>query len=84
MGIKHSLGKLALKKPFSEIHRDWEANAIELLTISYPHIQVMQELPFHHRDPFDRILISQALYHNLPIISKDKAFDNYKGLIRLW
>ena len=53
------------------------------LPISPLHCRRIQELPFHHKDPFDRMLIAQALVENLTVIGCDDAFDAY-GVTRLW
>lgn len=62
MAIKISLGKLHLSQPFDVFMRDqMTLNSIELLHISIEHTATVAALPFHHRDPFDRLLIAQAL-----------------------
>ena len=55
----------------------------DLLPIEIMHINVVSTLALHHRDPFDRLLISQALVENVPILSVDKAFDAYP-IQRIW
>jgi PIN domain nuclease of toxin-antitoxin system len=47
------------------------------------HIELVTTLPFHHRDPFDRLIIAQSLTDQIPIIGKDNVFDAY-GVQRLW
>jgi len=54
-----------------------EKYEFELLPISFDHLKELIELEFHHRDPFDRIIISQAIAERVPIVSKDKNFDQY-------
>ncbi len=54
-----------------------------ILAISLDHILVNGQLPLHHRDPFDRLIISQAIAEQIPIVSNDQAFDNYP-IQRLW
>ena len=84
MAIKVSLGKLTLSAPFAElIPPQLNANGIGLLNIRIDHLSLLTTLPFHHRDPFDRLLIAQAITDNIPVVSIDAAFDNY-GLTRLW
>ena len=56
---------------------------VTLLPISIPHLLTFLNLPWHHRDPFDRILVAQAISENIPIISVDKALDAYP-VQRLW
>ena len=84
MAIKMSLGKLSLTQPFAKlIPEQMRVNGVELLNMSIDHIAIVVDLPFHHRDPFDRLLIAQALVEQLPIVSADPAFDAY-GIERLW
>tara|TARA_B110000483_G_scaffold229386_1_gene293351 strand:- start:199 stop:384 length:186 start_codon:yes stop_codon:yes gene_type:complete len=54
-----------------------ERNAIEQLPIARPHLFAVGRLPFHHRDPFDRLIIATALVENLPIITQDHHFEAY-------
>ena len=84
MAIKTSLGKLTLTQPFSElIPQQIELNGIEPLAIDIEHLATVAQLPFYHRDPFDRLLIAQAMVERVPIIGADSQFDAY-GLERLW
>lgn len=84
MAIKISLGKLALDPPFATfIPHHLQLNGIQLLGIEFRHTARVVELPFHHRDPFDRLLIAQALIDNLPLLSADPAFNAY-GVTRWW
>ena len=53
-------------------------NAIELLPIGVEHLTLVSALPFHHRDPFDRLVIAQAIIEQLPIVSIDDKFDLYE------
>ena len=78
IAIKASLGKLRLKKPFRElIPRQLVGNEIGLLPIQLQHLIALTDLPFHHRDPFDRLLIAQAIAEDIPILSGDPAFRDY-------
>jgi PIN domain nuclease of toxin-antitoxin system len=84
MGIKVSLGKLGLGQPFEILIPDQLAiNSMQLLGITVAHAAQVATLPFHHRDPFDRLLIAQALVENIPIVGKDGVFDAY-GVTRIW
>jgi PIN domain nuclease of toxin-antitoxin system len=84
MAIKVSLGKLKLKDPLeSFIAGQLQANNIRQLEIGFRHVTGVAALPFHHRDPFDRLLISQARVEDLSILSTDTVFDRYK-VRRLW
>lgn len=78
MAIKVSLGKLTLQRPFEELFpSQLNRNSIEILGVAIEHLQTVCTLPFHHRDPFDRLIIAQAQVENMPIISVDILFDNY-------
>jgi len=84
MAIKVSLGKLTLASSFDDlIPRQLGLNGIELLNIKVDHTSVVATLPFHHRDPFDRLLIAQAIVEKMPMVSIDAAFDAYP-IQRLW
>ena len=84
IAIKCSLGKLTLKQPMAKfLPEQLQENSIMQLEISFRHIVGVAALPFHHRDPFDRLIISQAIQENLPILSSDTAFDAY-NIQRLW
>lgn len=84
IGIKISLGRLILERPFEEfIPRQMEINGFELLHLQIRHVAKVTSLPFHHRDPFDRMLIGQCIFDGLPIVSSDSAFDNYP-VNRIW
>ena len=84
IAIKHSLGRLTLAAPFKEIiPLQMNTNGIGLLAIELGHLDALVTLPFHHRDPFDRLLIAQAMVRQTPIVSADTAFDAYP-VARLW
>lgn len=77
MAIKMSIEKLSLKNDFNQILNFLSENDIEVLPVSFEHIQNLLHLDFHHRDPFDRLIIEQAIIENLTIISRDHQFKNY-------
>jgi PIN domain nuclease of toxin-antitoxin system len=84
MQIKLSLGKLALKTALSELVEDEIGrNGLSLLPIDLSHIYALDNLPMHHRDPFDRLLVAQAVAEGVEVISIDEKFDAY-GIQRLW
>ncbi|MEY3867033.1 MAG: hypothetical protein RLZZ338_924 [Cyanobacteriota bacterium] len=84
MGIKHSIGKLNFVQPFMEfIKEQLLITNIGLLGIDFEHIEVITTLPLHHRDPFDRIIIAQAILEGIPLIGADVMFDAY-GITRFW
>ncbi len=78
IAIKHSLGRLDLNSDLETIFQIIEDTGFELLPITTKHILKNANLEFHHQDPFDRIIIAQALIENLKIVSKDNQFDKYK------
>ena len=84
IAIKVSVGKLSLSAPFSTLIPDQlSANEFELLNLDVAHAAELITLPFHHRDPFDRLLIAQAMVEQMQIVSIDSAFDAYP-IIRMW
>ena len=84
MAIKVSLNRLSLARPFETLIPDQlTINGIDLMGITIQHATVIATLPFHHRDPFDRLLVAQALVEGMPIVSADTALDAY-SVTRLW
>jgi PIN domain nuclease of toxin-antitoxin system len=82
--IKHNLGRLSLTEPFDTfVPEQMHANDIALLQIELRHTFEVARLPRHHRDPFDRLLIAQALTESVPVVSADSAFDAYP-VRRVW
>ncbi|MBV9511133.1 MAG: type II toxin-antitoxin system VapC family toxin [Caulobacteraceae bacterium] len=85
IAIKFSLGKLPLSpnfrmdfsSAFNQIVSDLSA---DLLPIDLKHIDRLSRLPLFHRDPFDRLIIAQALEHDLTVMTRDRAFAAYPGL----
>jgi len=84
MAIKISLNKLSIGQPLQHfLQINLKGNDIEILNIKVAHILLLENLTFYHRDPFDRLIISQSISENIPIISADKAFDFYP-IERIW
>lgn len=83
IAIKISLGKLELNAELSAINDQIKLNGFQLLPITTKDALVVSSLPFHHRDPFDRMIISQALNGGFIVISKDESFQLY-DLSLLW
>ena len=84
IAIKVNIGKLTLDKPFDDLFPDeLDFHGIEILDITIDHLIQLTLLPSHHRDPFDHLIIAQALVEGLPIIGVDSAFDAY-GVSREW
>jgi len=76
--IKVQVGKLNLPRPAGRyVIRNLAENRIETLPINLDHLLAFEQLPVHHRDPFDRILIAQALQEKLPIVTADPLFSRY-------
>jgi len=83
ISIKLKLGKLLLKQSYESIGPAIENSDILLLPIDFKDTAQLLNLPLHHNDPFDRILIAQAINYSLAVISTDKKFDAYP-IQRLW
>jgi PIN domain nuclease of toxin-antitoxin system len=84
IAIKVSISKLALSAPFdSLIPQQLKVNGFELLNLEIAHAAALINLPFHHRDPFDRLLIAQAMVEQMQIVSIDSTFDSYQTT-RVW
>lgn len=84
IAVKVSLGKLTLAEPYDGlVPREIRANGFEYLSIELAHTGRVAGLPFHHRDPFDRMLIAQALVEGMQLVSTDPAMDAY-GVSRIW
>lgn len=84
IAIKVQLGKLELGMPFDGLIDLIQSRALAvILAISPAHVTRLRRMEFHHRDPFDRMLVAQALTENLPLASADALLDAY-GVQRLW
>jgi len=78
MQIKSQLGKLSLNVPLSEILKgQQQSNNIEILSVTLEHVLELQNLPHHHGDPFDHLLIAQANVEEALLVSGDSAFSKY-------
>ncbi|MCX6034460.1 MAG: type II toxin-antitoxin system VapC family toxin [Chloroflexi bacterium] len=84
IAIKISLGKLQLTQPYEEfIPQQLAMNGIGILGVTIAHTAAVATLPFHHRDPFDRLLAVQSNIEEMPLVSADPAFDAYR-VKRVW
>jgi PIN domain nuclease of toxin-antitoxin system len=84
IGIKVSLGKLSLKDGWvKQFEKEMKINTIQVLPIEITHCENISTLPFHHRDPFDRMLISQATVERMAILTADSRFSDY-GVKCIW
>ena len=78
MSIKHSLGKLELGAPFETLIPDaLSRNGFSTLPIEFKHLVALNKLPLHHRDPFDRLVIAQAITEQMTVVSADLIFGSY-------
>ena len=76
--IKSSLQRLTVPTPPSTLIREYVwANAIDLLDIAPAHLDILHKLPYHHKDPFDRLLAAQAIEGEMVLVTKDQAFNAY-------
>jgi PIN domain nuclease of toxin-antitoxin system len=84
VAIKVSIGKYPLTVPFEEF---WTAgingSGFVILPIALPHAAVLSSLPMHHKDPFDRMIISQAIAEQIPVVTMDTTFNSY-AVTRCW
>jgi len=84
MAIKASIGKLTVPLPVSRFMQEQlEINGFSLLPVALEAAAVVADLPFHHRDPFDRLLVAQAQQHGVAIVSADPVFTKYR-VRRIW
>ncbi len=84
MAIKINIGRLKFDYPFEEtINEQFGANEYQLLNLDVQHLFKLSTLELHHRDPFDRVILSQAMVERIPIVSADAKFDEY-DVERIW
>ena len=83
LAIKVSRGRIALSKPIGRLGEVLAASDLRLLPVDLEDVARVATLPFHHRDPFDRVLAAQALNDELTIVSADPVFGQY-GVKRVW
>lgn len=82
--VKAQRGKLQFPQPAGPyIRQQIRKTSVDVLPISLAHVLQVEKLPTHHRDPFDRILLAQAVEERIPIMSTDRAFEAYPVEI-LW
>jgi len=78
MQIKMQLGKLKLSLPLKELlTNQQDTNDLMILNVALTHVLTLDALPFHHKDPFDRLLIAQSIEEGLTIVSADSKFSAY-------
>lgn len=78
MAIKVSIGKLSVPLPFTRlVRRHVTGNAIDVLHVEPEQLDEQRKMPFHHRDPFDRLIIAQAITEGMTVVGRDGTFDEY-------
>lgn len=84
LSIKTGLGKLSLSLPYRQwMDRAFADLGITVSPITLEFTEKQMALPFHHRDPFDRLMVAQCLVDGIPLVSADAVFDHY-GITRVW
>lgn len=84
IAIKLSLGKLKMSVPLEgPFERLLERNGFRIISVEYHHAARVVVLPWHHRDPFDRLLVAQAMVEGMSLLSHDEQLDAY-GIRRIW
>lgn len=84
LAIKVSIGKIKLDEPVKQlVEFHVSHNDIKLLSVKVGHIAQIEAMPFHHKDPFDRILVAQSKVENFPLVSTDEVLDQYT-INRIW
>lgn len=78
IAIKHAIGQLRLPGEPEDVIPDWMVrSAVTALPVHHSHALGVASLPLHHSDPFDRMLVAQALLEDVPVLTADPAFDDY-------
>jgi PIN domain nuclease of toxin-antitoxin system len=78
ISIKVSIGKLDVGMAIAQlVSREVYGNGFEVLAIQANHLDELTKLVFHHKDPFDRLIIAQALAERMPVVTRDEAFGRY-------
>jgi PIN domain nuclease of toxin-antitoxin system len=84
IAIKISVGKYRLNSTYEDFWRNGMLdNKFDVLHIELRHTARLLDLPLHHKDPFDRLVIAQSLAEDIPVVGRDPRFDSY-GVERIW
>jgi PIN domain nuclease of toxin-antitoxin system len=83
MAIKAGLGRLTLPATVEEYVAEKLEEGYAILPVEWPHAAAVEQLPLHHRDPFDRLLAAQSLVEKLPLVTADPVFRKY-GVKTVW
>ncbi|MCE7860023.1 MAG: type II toxin-antitoxin system VapC family toxin [Chloroflexi bacterium CFX2] len=81
MQIKIQLGKLSVKMPLAELIEQQRQNGIEILSVTASHVFAVESLPDHHKDPFDRLLVAQAIVEDMILVSSDPRIAQYPAKV---
>ena len=85
LAIKVSLKKLELLGGLESLREEWiDRGVAQPLPVAWPHIRRTIDLPFHHRDPFDRLLVAQCLSEKMTLLTGDATLRSYPGIKTLW
>ena len=84
LAIKISLGKLKFEGGVTNFIHILDENGFSLISVEKKHVHLLETLPFHHRDPFDRMLIATAAYENLYLITSDTNIHHYNNVTCIW
>jgi PIN domain nuclease of toxin-antitoxin system len=82
VALKCAIGKLALTE--ADVLKGIADLELRVLSCNSDHAFEVFRLPLHHRDPFDREIIAQALVEDIPVVTPDRQFESYKGLKVIW
>jgi len=83
--LKESLGRFKVESGVAGLYREWIENGVaDLLSIEFRHLDGLGSLPWLHRDPFDRLLIAQAMIEDLTLATADEVIRSYPGLGAIW
>ena len=77
IAIKNALGKLKINRPYEQMMEVIDKNGFVVIPLKFEHTIIQHTLPWHHRDPFDRMIAAQAIAEQIDLISADPAFDAY-------
>ena len=76
--IKADLGKLVVRDSLRDlVDRQHQINGFGLLSVNVEHVYRLERLDSHHKDPFDRLLIAQAMHEELTLVTRDRVFGDY-------
>ena len=83
IAIKSGIGRLQLPAPAPDYFSERVRQGLRIISIEWSHAALTEKLPPHHRDPFDRLIIAQAISERLAVVTKDTKFDDY-GIRVVW